>query len=103
MVLFFYFNGNWSEGKTNGLGEFNDGNKIYKCFWRKAEPVEIPSMEKNISISRKISAEDLNDLFFIPLDEDIDISQLKFLNRDDFEGNFEPNDNILYKMFHYSI
>ena len=47
-----------------------------------------------MSISRKISAEDLNDLFFIPLDEDIDISQLKFLNRDDFDGNFEPNDNI---------
>ena len=52
-------------------------------------------MEKNISISRKISAEDLNDLFFIPLDEDIDISELKFLNIDeDFDGNFQPNENI---------
>ena len=52
-------------------------------------------MEKNISISRKISAEDLNDLFFIPLDEDIDISELKFLNTDDdFDGNFQPNENI---------
>ena len=88
------YNGNWSEGKINGLGEFNNGNKIYKCFWRKGEPVEVPSMESSLSISRKISAEDLNDLFFVPLDEDIDISELNFLNRDDFDGNFEPNDNI---------
>ena len=76
------YNGNWINGKPHGIGEFNNGKKIYKCSWKNGEPVEIPSLEIKGSFTTKISAEDLNDLFFLPQDEDINTNLLDYLVRD---------------------
>ena len=41
-----------------------------------------------------MSAEDLNDLFFLPQDEDIDTNSLGYLVWDIKDGDFIPNDNF---------
>ena len=88
------YKGNWINGKPHGIGEFNDGKKIYKCSWRNGEPIEIPSLEVKGSLTTKMSAEDLNDLFFLPQDEDIDTNSLGYLVWDIKDGDFIPNDNF---------
>ena len=81
------------------MGELNEGGKIYKCSWRNGEPIESPSIRIDDSHNHKISAEDLNDLFFIPEEEDIDINNLDYLIRDYREGDYKPNENFS-KIFH---
>ena len=88
------YKGNWVNGKPHGVGELNKGGKIYKCSWRNGEPIETPSLKNDDSHNNKISAEDLNDLFFIPEEEDIDINNLDYLIRDYREGDFKPNENF---------
>jgi hypothetical protein len=60
-----------------------------KSLWN-----SIKSLKTDDSRNNKISAEDLNDLFFIPEEEDIDINNLDYLIKDYREGDFKPNENF---------
>ena len=77
------YDGNFYDGKLHGTGIVEDNNSIYKCTWKNGLVVETPIIENknneqnnNLDLNLKIE------------NEDIDMFNLQFLERDN------NNDNI---------
>ena len=78
----FKYSGNWNEGKPHGLGLVDNENGIYKCSWRNGVTVETPVLQNG---SNDLENVNIN---FKPEKEDIDFSELKHLNVEDFKNAF---------------